>query len=164
MKKPARKKTPKPPAKKKIPNQDISTGYLDKVYELDKFVKLIPKVAKALQAFRKKHPFDAIAFTGCSGAAFAYPLSYKLKIPLICVRKKDSSHCTRPLEGYIGAKSYVIVDDFISSGDTIKKIISTIKTHAKVKNKVPKVVGIFLYDQDGWRKQFAGVPVIGVRL
>lgn len=156
-----RKKKPRPPRKKTPAAPWISTSYLARVYYIDDFVKSINRAAKVIGEFRKKHPFDAIAFTGCSGAAFAYPLSAKMKIPLICVRKKDGSHNDRPLEGFLGAKKFLIVDDFIASGGTIRKIVATIKKHAKMKNKYPKPVGVFLYDHGGYlQTKICGVPII----
>ncbi len=64
----------------------IFTSYLRKVYDPDIFELLVPRVIdKAVEAM-VKCPFDAIAFTGTSGAALAYILSWKLKVPLLCVR------------------------------------------------------------------------------
>lgn len=158
MKKP-KKKSPIVVAKKPAP-RDISTDYLDMVYDVEYFTKAVPKSVRVLKEFHKKHPFDAIAFTGCSGAAFAYPLSYRLKIPLICVRKGESSHYSHPLEGFTGAKRYLIVDDFISSGSTVRKIISTIKAHSTAKN--PRAAGIFLYDRTCCRKKYLNIPLISI--
>ena len=36
-----------------------------------------------------------LPFVGNSGAGIAYPVSYKTGIPLICVRKGESSHGER---------------------------------------------------------------------
>ena len=88
----------------------------------------------------QKYPFDAIAFTGVSGAALAFILSYELKIPLICVRRdeNDGHHAKVPqmmlpystiLEGALDAKRYLIVDDFIEQGNTIRRILESIDDH-----------------------------------
>ena len=61
---------------------EIQTDYLGKIYRVNDFVKVVNKAARSIQTFRRKNPFDAIAFTGTSGAALAYPLSLKLKILL----------------------------------------------------------------------------------
>jgi adenine/guanine phosphoribosyltransferase-like PRPP-binding protein len=122
----------------------------------------VEQAAKALRLFRKKNPFDAIAFRGNSGAAIAYPLSFKLQIPLICVRK-GPSHSPFKVEGCSNAKTYVIVDDFIESGNTIKRIRKAINTDYRSE---PKLVGILLYDygppcsckEHDWQ----GIPVIKI--
>jgi adenine/guanine phosphoribosyltransferase-like PRPP-binding protein len=117
----------------------IQSEYLGKVYG-KQFLKLVPLAVKRLRAIKKKHPFDAIAFRGSSGAALAFPLSYFLKLPLIHVRKGESHYGSGTIEGTISSKRYIIVDDFIDRGTTVKKIVSEIK-----KNIGAKPVAIFLY-------------------
>jgi len=127
------------------------------VFEVKEFTKVVDRAARALKAFSKKNPFDAIAFTGNSGAAMAYPLSYKLKVPLICIRKRPSdSHSSLKLEGCVSAKRYVIVDDFIESGSTMKKIQRVIKQELED----AKLVGIFLYDPTCRCRSWHDIPLI----
>jgi adenine/guanine phosphoribosyltransferase-like PRPP-binding protein len=127
--------------KKKIPSKyNFTTRYLDKIYSTEEFSKLIDKLAKRLNTFYKKHSFDAIAFTGSSGAAVAYPLSYKCNIPLICIRK-GHSHFGCTYEGRTDIKNYIIIDDFIETGATIKRI----KKEVKKVSKNAKLQAIFLY-------------------
>lgn len=125
---------------KKI-NHEINTDYLESIYKTPKFIDQVNKMVLRMKDFRKNHKFDAIAFTGTSGAAMAYILSYKLKLPLICVRKDDKNHFGQSIEGCISALTYVIVDDFISSGSTI------IRIHKQIKKEMPeaKPVAVFLY-------------------
>lgn len=156
MRKPAKK-----PVKKLKPTEfkyQISTDYLRKVYSVEAFARMLPQAVKKIKAFRKKHPFDAIAFTGSSGSAIAYPLSYMLKLPLICVRKKgDGNHFYKEIEGCINARHYLIVDDFIESGRTMNKIMSTVKSI--MPNAKP--VGIFLYSDAAYarREDYKNVPI-----
>lgn len=102
--------------KKKKFEHVISTDYLGKVYRVTDYIKIINKMVTAIRKFQKRHKFDAIAFTGTSGASMAYPLSLRLKLPLICVRKNDRNHFGYPIEGCVTADNYIIVDDFISDG------------------------------------------------
>ena len=126
--------------------QIIKTDYLGKVYQVNKFIEEINKAAKIIRKFKRKNPFDAIAFTGTSGAAFAYPLSYKLGIPLICIRKSvTDNHFRRKVEGQVNTKRYIIVDDFIESGKTIRRIQKEIKNNWAA--KPPQLIGIYLYAQ-----------------
>lgn len=138
-------------------NQRITIEYLSSVYLTDNFSYTVDKATKIISKFRKRMPFEAIAFTGSSGAALAYPLSYKLKIPLIHIRKSiRDNHYGSKLEGLNDCASYIIVDDFINSGRTIKKIISEINKGNAYKKS--ECVGIYLFDDD--LAQFNGIRII----
>jgi len=112
-------------------------------------------VVRKLKKLKGTLKFDAIAFTGNSGAGFGFPLSYLLKIPVINVRKKTRAHYNGAIEGTVSSKRYLIVDDFIASGKTINRITTAIK---KELGNRTKPVGIFLYDSDRIAK-FEGLPV-----
>jgi adenine/guanine phosphoribosyltransferase-like PRPP-binding protein len=158
MKKKLVKKKPAP--QKKIPLPPVvQTSYLTRVYNADQYQEMIPLAMKSVQEFSKKHKFDAIAFKGSSGAAIAYPLSYLLNLPLIHVRGNNkTNHYIHPIEGLISTKKYIIVDDFIASGDTMQEIINTISTELKGK---AQPIGIVLYDS--YRAvDYDNIPVINV--
>ncbi len=142
---------------KKVIRHQIQTDYLNRVYGKE-FLKLVPMAVAKLRAFRKKHHFDAIAFTGSSGAALAFPLSYFLKLPLIHVRKKDRNHFSEKIEGTMSSQKYIIVDDFIASGATVRRVIKTIKSEY---GHPVEPVGICLYDSDS-RSLYDGIPVITI--
>jgi orotate phosphoribosyltransferase len=134
-----KKKVAKKTVRKKI-RHEIQTDYLGKVYG-KQFLKLVPLVVKKLRTIKRRHPFDAIAFTGSSGAALAYPLSYLLKLPLIHVRKETSHYSGGKIEGTISSKRYVIVDDFIETGASIKRVVKAIDSELDE----AKPVAILLY-------------------
>jgi orotate phosphoribosyltransferase-like protein len=145
-------------------NPTIQTDYLNRVYEVKLFVKVVDRAVKTLTAFRKKNHFDAIAFTGTSGAALAYPLSIKMKVPLICVRKSvKDNHYGSKLEGCINARTYIIVDDFICSGSTMRKIEKAVKKGIWYReNTEPKLVGVYLYAQKSYGGgKYKDVPLLG---
>lgn len=120
------------------------TSYLNVVYDTKKFHKTIRKIVKIIKDNGLQ--FDAIAFRGNSGSAAAYPLSYLLNKPLICIRK-DSSHHGKKYEGAVGVQTYIIVDDFVESGTTIKEIRNIIKDrHDRSDFSNPECVAIILYD------------------
>lgn len=121
----------------------IQTDYLGKVYGME-FLKLVPLTVKKVRAIRRKHHFDAIAFTGSSGAALAYPLSYLLKLPLIHVRKGASHYSNGRVEGTISSRKYLIIDDFIETGKSMRRIIKTISE--ELDHAEP--VAICLYSSD----------------
>lgn len=86
--------------------------------------------------------FDAIAFTGLSGAVLASAVAMRMNKLLYCVRKSgENRHSDYDVEGPLGALRYVIIDDLIQTGGTIRRIISQVRNHD---NKA-KLVGIWLY-------------------
>lgn len=91
---------------------------------------------------------DALAYCGHSGAAFAFIAGVFHQLPIINVRKDGEeshgthidSNSTKPI------RSYIIVDDFICSGSTVKHIVRSINEAAdKYDNARPDCLGIFLY-------------------
>jgi adenine/guanine phosphoribosyltransferase-like PRPP-binding protein len=149
-----------PTKKRKKIKHEIRTSYLSDVYS-KAFLKLVPEVVKHVKRFRKKHPFDAIAFRGSSGAALAFPLSFFLKIPLIHVRKDDKNHYGRSIEGTISSKRYLIVDDTIYTGFTIDTILETIENEYQAAGvRAPRPVGICLFAEGvGGKGTYNGLPV-----
>lgn len=101
--------------------------YLEDLIRTDKLKKTLKKAVLAL----KHRKFDAIAFSGYSGALLAAPLSYVLDVPMILVRKDtDNCHSSFLVEGFSAATKYVIVDDCVASGETVWHIINSIKAFA----------------------------------
>lgn len=135
----------------------VYTEYLSSVYHKDNFKANINRAVRSLAEFEKTTPFDAIAFTGTSGAALAYPISYLMDKGLLCIRKQESQHFYNgKVEGFWGSQSYIIVDDFVSSGNTIRAIIDGVTSKSK-----SELVGIYLYDSNRWGESWdAGVPYI----
>ncbi len=131
-------------------NDDIVTNYLRDVYNVGTFELTVVTAKQKLEKFMQIESFDAIAFTGNSGAALAYPLSYLLRIPLICVRKSiKSSHFKGLVEGCYGANRYIIIDDFVATGSTIKKIQKAVKKFYKdCEQEEPTLVGLYLYSRN----------------
>lgn len=99
---------------------------------------------------------DLIVGTGISGTLLLIPVSLKSGIRCGVVRKQNSgSHSGRKIETgtYDDIGRYVIIDDFVESGETVERIIKTItKIHPQ-----SECVGIILYqignDGDKWREQ-----------
>lgn len=121
----------------------IETDYLHRVYHVPSFVKTIDNTIKVARQLEHTHPFDAIAFTGTSGAAYAYPLSYHLRKPLLCLRKDTNSHFARTLEGAVNAKRFLLIDDWIATGSTMRKLVSTIRKN----NPSAQFSAVLLFDK-----------------
>lgn len=105
--------------------------------------KHVDKTLRALE----RHEFDAIAFTGISGAMIAPIVAYLMNRQLICVRKpQDSKHASHTVEGPLLPCRYVIVDDGRSSGKTVNDIEQAI---AESLNRKHECVGVYFYlDKD----------------
>lgn len=108
----------------RIPKHYVASSYLEPFLNPASLAKIARASAEKLQAFR----FEAIAFRGVSGALIAPVLSIMMGKKLVCVRKPDErSHSDYPVEGAIAdLGSYVIVDDFMASGETARHIIKAI--------------------------------------
>jgi hypothetical protein len=101
------------------------------------------------EELRAIHKFDAIAFTGSSGAAAAFPLAMLFKIPMIYVRKDGENSHGSPVEcnARCHIKKYLIVDDFVSSGETVRRIVAKIRDRAEMKDAyIPRPVGVMCFD------------------
>jgi len=155
-----KKKVVKKKVRKKIQHQ-IQTDYLGKVYG-KQFLKLVPQAAKKLRSIKRKHPFDAIAFTGSSGAALAYPLSYLMKLPLIHVRKGTSHYSGGKIEGTISSKRYIIIDDFIETGGTIKRIIKAI--NSELDNAKPAAICLYSAGKYSATAKYNNIPLFSVQV
>jgi orotate phosphoribosyltransferase len=93
--------------------------------------------------------FDAIAFTGLSGSIIAGAVALSMDKYLYCVRKSNESrHSDHVVEGPATGLRYVILDDFISTGATIERIIEMVSAHTEGK---AECVGAYLWRDDELR-------------
>lgn len=115
----------------------LSASWLNMMLDPETRRKALDRV-KHVMSF---HHFDAIAFSGLSGALAAPILAIELNKTLLCVRRKGEScdsiftrdhhaavqsHSTNNVEGDRGAKRYIIVDDFTSTGTTVAHIFDEV--------------------------------------
>lgn len=108
-----------------LPNSIRSYTSPHMVFTLD-VCKLRKNVYKIVNLLRGKE-FDAIAFRGMSGATIAPSVALALNKSLIMVRKpKDGSHSDMRVEGDRTARTYVIIDDFQSTGETVRAIVEDV--------------------------------------
>jgi adenine/guanine phosphoribosyltransferase-like PRPP-binding protein len=70
--------------------------------------------------------FDTIACRGVSGLLIAPIVAMRLNKSLLVVRKGEDTHSPYHVEGNYGAKRYLILDDFIDNGGTVRDIINGI--------------------------------------
>jgi hypothetical protein len=73
------------------------------------------------------HP-DMIAVRGVSGMVIGAIVAERLGANLIVIRKPgESTHSSYPYAGEFVGNSYVIIDDFIDTGDTVKQILAVMQ-------------------------------------
>lgn len=89
-------------------------------------IKLIKDLMRGIDG-APRLTFDSIACSGISGLLFAPPVARKLKKSLIIVRKRKGDHSHTLVEGDRAVKSYIILDDIVSSGATIERILGRIE-------------------------------------
>lgn len=136
------------------------SGYSSVLYEPDKFHKIVDNTVAKIKEIQKEIEFDAIAFTGTSGAALAYPIQYFTGIPLILVRKDGECSHGQRIESKNDMKiaRYLILDDFTRTGNTINSIIKKIEEECSLRNYVqPAPVCVLFYR----KSQFSGCDMKG---
>jgi adenine/guanine phosphoribosyltransferase-like PRPP-binding protein len=120
-----------------------------RIYNPEVFSEMVKRVTEAMAFLQKKTKFDAIAFSGSSGACMAYPVAANIGAKLLYVRRKGEASESHgddvEAEGTID--KYIIVDDFVSSGSTIAHIYNSIDEFNKIQKRI-KCVGLALYQED----------------
>ena len=99
-------------------------------------VELVAQRLKGIQ-------YDTIVGCGVSGTILLFPLQARLGKHVAVIRKpNDGTHSMQNIEGTIGSR-YVIVDDQVSSGATVRyikeQIANQFVAHGKGK---PRFVGV----------------------
>jgi len=108
--------------------------YHTKFHDPRVFAGLVKRAVKCLKHVK----FDTIVFRGFSGAVVGPVVALRLKKPWALVRKAgDNTHSSHHVEGDVSG-DYVIIDDFVATGETVKHIVS----------KCPdgRCVGAYFYD------------------
>ena len=100
-------------------------------YMRNTFLNREEVIQQALQGMKTAPKCDAIVCTGVSGMVVAPIISYMLDKQLIVVRKpnyRDCSHADLLVEGcLIEPFTYVIMDDFCYTGDTVKYCLDALQ-------------------------------------
>lgn len=139
-----------------IRNYKYNGNYFSEACHPELLKKLVLKIHRKIK--RLKIKYDSIACRGMSGLIVAAPLSCIENKPITIIRKElksvggEAQHhdYIRPA-GFIG-RSYIIIDDFIGTGDTIRAIVRQIN-NAFPQPKV-ECKAIILYSQDEYAGNF----------
>lgn len=105
---------------------EIVSHYLSCVLITESLIEVVNQAVSILEPLYKEGKFEALAFTGNSGAMVGPAIAMRLGCDMILVRKKEAKgHSMYNVEGAVDAK-YCIVDDLISTGKTIDTIKESI--------------------------------------
>jgi len=112
-----------------VERQQVCPSYTRAVFDPSTFPGLVDWAAKAIDettADGKK--IGAVAGCGHSGVLVAAAVAYKLRLPVIAVRKVEEDGGMNHDGGAVntmleGTESYAIIDDLVASGTTLKRIV-----------------------------------------
>jgi len=129
--------------------------------------KLVNKVSKAILKIHNKTKLSHIVCTGISGQGMAWPVGYVTKIPVAVIRKSGERSHGNPVEGSGILKNFVIIDDFICSGNTIKRILKLLSSKEEDPRKRDielSCKAIILYNDSGSKhgELYKGLPIISI--
>ena len=110
--------------------------------------KAILQIRKAIRSGLR---VDSIVCSGVSGMAIAPIVAHSLGLKLVVVRKSDeNSHAHVDIEGLPHSKdfNFIIVDDFVESGETIVRILNRI-ANCRAKQGY-RFKGCYLYNHESF--------------
>lgn len=116
-----------------------SPSYLNPMYNLkindpNVFDDVIERAVRLLRHVK----FDTIVFRGFSGAVVGPAVALRLRKPWALIRKEGAdTHSCKCIEGIVQG-DYVIIDDFVATGTTIRKIVTACGNN--------RCVGAYFYD------------------
>ncbi len=122
---------------------EIESEYLTSCFDY-KFSKEI--IDKCVNVIKNRPEIEGIVLKGLSGMLIGIPVAHSLQMPFAVVRCCHGNHSPYDVEGCTTFTNYVIIDDIIDEGNTIKKI----KSEMRKFNKKAKLKGIILYNTVFW--------------
>lgn len=139
-------------------------SWLDRIFD----PALLEETAQAL-ASKIGGNFDAIAIRGMSGLIIGGVVSVMTKLPLIAVRKRESTHSAYEDVEYSSELSeeefdYCIIDDLVATGKTIRTIADVVCRSVSDKAHLRT---IFLYDDNSYHDLYTivngeRIPLVGL--
>lgn len=115
---------------------------------------LLRKTAKRIAAHLPKRMeatgAQAVAVTGKSGISLAFATLMLIDFPIIVVRKRGENSHGNPVEGTpdVDVGKYLILDDFVSSGQTVRNIVELIEEVSYGRATQPRCVGVIQYTRE----------------
>lgn len=127
--------------------------YSESQFDNKRLLERVAELKIAIPAYMQHFDAQAIAVTGKSGLSLAFATLSHIDFPLIAVRKGGESSHGHNVEGteYVEVTRYLILDDFVFSGETVRNIVKAIGPGASC-------VGVI-----SWDVSFDGDPNRAVR-
>lgn len=130
----------------------IAPGHTHQIFDPNEMPNLVKRLVRTANSVRKFTDFNCLAGSGHSSVPLLGALGLKLNLPFIAVRKsQDTDNDIGLVNGFFPNEGtrYLIIDDLISSGTTVKRIVDNIhKTAADRRYDNVKCVGILLHNSD----------------
>lgn len=129
-------------------------GYSDTHFNTAKLRSKAKALALVLPGLMERNEVDAVVVTGKSGMSLAFATLMLIDFPLVVVRKRGENSHGNNIEGTgtINVRRYIVLDDFISSGATVRTIVQDINDLATALSETaPECVGVLQYMRDNRR-------------
>lgn len=111
----------------------MTSAHMLHVNDPEELQRTVDRTVAFLEEFRIATPFHFIALTGLSGASVGYPVAYKMGISTLYIRKAGVQSHGETLEGIIyKEKPFIILDDLVASGTTVKRLLNTARNFADI--------------------------------
>lgn len=126
-------------------------GYSDTHFNTAKLRNKAKALALVLPGLMERNEVDAVVVTGKSGMSLAFATLMLIDFPLVVVRKRGENSHGNNIEGprTINVRRYIVLDDFISSGATVRTIVQDINDLATALfETAPECVGVLQYMRD----------------
>lgn len=138
----------------------LQTAYHDEA-DIDNLKSIVSVTTECVSNLLKKHkPISHLVCTGVSGQSITWPVANNLHMPVAVMRKPNEKNNTVDLK-FIGKgciEKYIIIDDLISSGDTLNRMINELKPHDAV------CKAIVLWNCRKYSKRYHdGVPIYDIK-
>jgi hypothetical protein len=107
-------------------------GYKEAMFKQDRYRQTLKRLAATLPDLMKEEGCDFIAVRGSSGIAFGFALQFLIDVKVVMVRKEDERSHGCKVEGPYGRlHRYLILDDLVCSGETVRAIVTAIDNEAR---------------------------------
>lgn len=123
-------------------------GYSEVQYNSARLRLKAQEIARILPEMMQRLDAQAVAVMGKSGLSLAFAVSMLIDFPLMVVRKRGEYSHGNPVEGTeeIDIKRYLVLDDFVSSGDTVRNLCEIVEERAcSTVGAHPRCVGVLQY-------------------
>lgn len=115
-------------------------GYNDHQYVPEDFRRLVKACAEALPKIMDLVGAESVVVQGKSGQSLAFGMMMLIDFQLVVVRKNNEQSHGFQIEGMGVLGPWVFLDDFVSSGETLDRVMQTLSDRAG--GDAPQCVGI----------------------